>query len=264
MLVSGYGSDCFASLVTMFGDARARLATIGAEVVDAPIEGLSGTRRNAALLAESVLAQPAASGERIALIGYSKGAADILEALTAYPDLAARVDAVVSVSGALGGAQLAQTAPAALDALLVHAQGTACGAHDDRALWSLRPDVRAARLASGPRPASPPVYVLASVADRERVSTALLDGWTTLSEQGASTDGQLTAAEQTTPGAILLGHPRADHWAVALPIAAAAPGRAASVIERNAFPRAALAERLIRRLDDDADSRKASLKMAEP
>lgn len=260
VLVSGYASDCFAPWAQMFGDARDRLAALGVSVLDAPIEGLSGAERNAALLTDYVLAEPEDPGQRTMLIGYSKGAADILEAVTRSPELAARIEAVVSVSGSLGGAQLAAAAPESLDALLVHAPGTACGPHDGHALWSLRPDVRSARLAAHPRPPRPPFYVLASVADRDSVSTALLDGWRTLSARGALTDGQLTVAEQTTPGAILLGHPRADHWAVALPLSTAMPTLAAAIIERNAFPRAALAEALLLFVDGQTESRRIVLR----
>jgi hypothetical protein len=249
VLVSGYASDCAAPWFRMFDDARARLATLDVELVDAPVEGLSGTKRNAAILSETLRALETAPDRRTLLIGYSKGAADILEMLGADPEAAARVDAVVSVSGTLGGARLAETAPRLLDALIDHAPGTECAPHDGRALWSLRPDVRAARLAANPRPASPPVFVLASFVERDRVSRALAAGWTTLSEGGARTDGQLTVEEQSTPGAILLGHPRADHWAAALPIADAAPALAAAFADRNAYPRPALLEAVIRFVD---------------
>ena len=249
VMVSGYGSDCFAPWVRMYGDARARLAEIGVTVTDAPVAGLSGTAWNAAIVAETVLGLGDDPSAKTMLLGYSKGAADILEALGSYPAAAARVDAVLSISGSLGGAQLAETAPAALDFLIDHAPGTACGPHDDRALWSLRPDVRAFRLRSNPRPPEPPLFVLASFVERDRVSTGLLAGWTELSRRGADTDGQLTVDEQVTDGAVLLGHPRADHWAVALPIETAASTLSAVLVDRNTYPRAPLIESAIRFVD---------------
>lgn len=45
--------------------------------------------------------------ERIALVGYSKGALDILQFLVDFPAPAAWVDAVVSVSGPITGSPLA-------------------------------------------------------------------------------------------------------------------------------------------------------------
>ncbi len=249
VMASGYASDCVAPWFRMFGDARERLAEIGVDVVDAPVAGLSGTRWNAAVIGKTLSELPDAPGTRTLLVGYSKGATDILEMLGADPEAAMRVDAVVSISGALGGAQLAMTAPHVLDALIEHAPGTACAPHDGHALWSLRPDVRAARLAAHPRPAAPSVFVLASFVERDRVSRALAGGWRTLTAPGALADGQLTVEEQSTPGAVLLGHPRADHWAAALPIAETAPAVAAAAADRNNYPRAALIETVIRFVD---------------
>jgi len=105
------------------------------------------------------------------------------------------------------------------------------------------------RLAANPRPAAPPLFVLASFVERERVSRALAEEWRFLSENGALSDGQLAVEEQTITGAILLGHPRADHWAVALPIAKATPTIAAAFANRNAYPRSTLMESIIRFVD---------------
>jgi hypothetical protein len=252
VMVSGYASDCVAPWFRMFGDARPRLSDMGIDVMDAPVAGLAGTEWNAAILAETLTGVAGGPGKRTLVVGYSKGAADIIEMLGAYPEAAARVDAVVSISGSLGGAQLAQTAPQFLDALIEHAPGADCAPHDGRALWSLRPDVRAARLAARPRPAQPPIFVLAGFVERDQVSRALAGGWETLTARGALTDGQLTVEEQSTPGAVLLGHPRADHWAAALPISEAAPAIGGVAADRNAYPRDVLIESVVRFIDRTA------------
>ena len=53
-----------------------------------------------------------ASDERLVLIGYSKGAPDILGGLVTYPELAQRVAAVVSVAGSVNGSPPANDASA--------------------------------------------------------------------------------------------------------------------------------------------------------
>jgi hypothetical protein len=248
LLVSGYGSDCFAPWFRLFGDARDHLAALGVTVEDAPVAGLASSGWNARIVADAIRALDLKPGERLAVIGYSKGAADMLEGFAADPAAAARVDAAVSLHGALRGAALAETAPALLNALIAHAPGTACGANDDGALGAMRPAMRQAWLAAHPPPRVPPLYALAGFQTRERVSTALHGGWDDLAARGALSDGQLTPLEQTAPGAILLGHPAADHWAAALPIATGLP-LAAVAVDRNDFPRAALAEAILRHLD---------------
>jgi hypothetical protein len=248
LLVSGYGSDCFAPWFRLFGDARDHLAALGATVEDAPVAGLASGGWNARLVGRAIRDLALAPGERLAVIGYSKGAADMLEAFAADPAAAARVDAAVSLHGALRGAVLAETAPALLNALIAHAPGTVCGPNDGGALEAMRPALRQAWLAAHPPPRTPRLLALAGFQTRERVSTILHGGWDDHAARGAPSDGQLTPLEQTAPGAILLGHPAADHWAAALPIAAGLPV-AAVAVDRNDFPRAALAEAIVRHLD---------------
>ena len=85
-IVPGYGADCFAGLVTILGDARTHLAAIGWPSIEVPVEGLSSSTRNAELIRNRLLAEPLAPGERLVLVGYSKGTADMLEALGRYPE----------------------------------------------------------------------------------------------------------------------------------------------------------------------------------
>ena len=57
------------------------------------------------------MAMPAEDGPpRVVLVGYSKGAPDILEAIVNYPEIRPRVAAVVSAAGAVGGSPLANDA----------------------------------------------------------------------------------------------------------------------------------------------------------
>ena len=77
------------------------------------------------------MAMPAEAGApRLVLIGYSKGAPDILEAVVAYPEIRRRVAAVVSAAGAIGGSALANDAEQYQADLLQHFPGATCGPGD--------------------------------------------------------------------------------------------------------------------------------------
>ncbi|MGF6658209.1 hypothetical protein OKW34_008799 [Paraburkholderia youngii] len=79
---------------------------------------------------------------RIALIGYSKGAPDVLEALVAYPEVRNRLAAVVSAAGAVGGSPLADDAEQYQAELLRHVPGATCTSGERGAVQSLRPATR--------------------------------------------------------------------------------------------------------------------------
>ena len=68
------------------------------------------------------------------LIGYSKGAPDILEAVVTYPEIRSRVAAVVSAAGAVGGSALANDAEQYQADLLRHFPGATCGSGDGGAV----------------------------------------------------------------------------------------------------------------------------------
>jgi hypothetical protein len=64
-------------------------------------------RRNAEIIAEAVTKYISGPSQRLILLGYSKGTTDILHFLVAYPELALRIEAVLSVAGAVNGSPLA-------------------------------------------------------------------------------------------------------------------------------------------------------------
>jgi dienelactone hydrolase len=97
---------------------------------------------------DAIMNRPAEPGPpRLVLIGYSKGAPDILEAMAAYPELRSRVAAVVSAAGSVGGSPLANDAERYQADLLRHFPGATCTSGDGGAVASLRPAVRQAWLA---------------------------------------------------------------------------------------------------------------------
>jgi predicted esterase len=71
------------------------------------VSGLSSSAGNAEIIAEAVASQISGPSQRLILLGYSKGTTDILHFLAAYPELALRIEAVLSVAGAVNGSPLA-------------------------------------------------------------------------------------------------------------------------------------------------------------
>jgi hypothetical protein len=250
-IVPGYGADCFAGLVTILGDARAHLDAIGWQSFEVPIEGLSSSSRNAGLVRDRLLAEPLAQGERLVLVGYSKGTADMLEALARYPEIRGRVAAAVSLAGTVAGSPLADDPPRLLPWLARSAPGSGCDEGDGGAFESLRRSTRLAALASYP-PSSLglPLFSLGAFTARQDTSSILVPMHDRLSGMDPRNDSQTLFTDQLIPGSVLLGYLNADHWAVGLPLDQARPVLAALFTNRNAFPRPAMLEAVMRIVEE--------------
>jgi hypothetical protein len=180
------------------------------------------------------------------LIGYSKGAPDIQEALAADPGLRTMVAAFVSVAGASGGSPVADALPEQINGILGKTQGRS-GCEGDLAagLASLSPQVRQEFLRRHPLPYVP-TYSLPAVASADRVSKAMLQTWNLMQAYASRHDGQLTEVDAIVPGSTVLGALRADHFAVALPLEKAQGGALRPMLDKNNYPRAALLEAIVR------------------
>jgi hypothetical protein len=194
---------------------------------------------------------PEPGAPRIVLIGYSKGAPDILEAIVAYPELRQRVAAVVSVAGAIGGSALANGLEQYQVNLLRHFPGARCPAGDGGAITSLRPEVRHAWLAANPLPRDVCYYSLVAFPRPERISRMLKSSYKTLSGIDARNDSQLLFYDQVVPGSTLVGYLNGDHLAVVMPVARTHPTVAATLVTQSAYPREALAEAILRFVEED-------------
>jgi hypothetical protein len=64
-------------------------------------------------------------------------------------------------------------------------------------------------------------------------------------------DSQMIFYDQVIPGSTLVGYVNADHWAIALPIARAHDTIASLFVTESAYPREALAEALLRFVEED-------------
>ncbi len=252
--VPGFGWDCIETWLEAPGTAGEHLRAQGYDFLQLQVEGLSSSARNGRLIRDAIMSRPVESGPpRLVLIGYSKGAPDILEAIAAYPELRSRVAAVVSAAGSVGGSPLANDAEQYQADLLRHFPGAACTSGDGGAVASMRPAVRQAWLAAHPLSKEVRYYSLATFPQPERMSSLLKWSYDKLAQVDARNDSQMIFYNQIIPGSTLLGFVNADHWALAVPIARKKRMLATVFVDQNAYPREALAEAVMRFIEEDLE-----------
>jgi hypothetical protein len=216
------------------------------------VDALSSSANNARQIRDAVLAMPA-EGEspRLVLIGYSKGTPDILEAVAAYPELRARLAAVVSVAGAVGGSPLANDAEQYQADLLRHFPDATCKSGDGGAVESLRSATRQAWLAQNKLPRDLRYYSLVTFPQPDRISSILRSSYDKLARIDPRNDSQVMFYDQIVPGSTLMGFLNADHWAIALPINRTHTTIASMFVTQGDYPREALLEAVLRFVEED-------------
>jgi len=254
-VVPGVGWDCFTAWLDPKHSVAAHVREFGYDQITLEVDGLSSSARNARQIRDSIM-QPAFEGKqpRLVLIGYSKGAPDILEALVSYPEIRRRVAAVVSVAGTIGGSPLANDAKQSQLALLQHWPGARCRQGDGGAVESLRPETRQSWLAEHALPPDTPYYSLVTFPRPERISSVLKPSYRKLSRVDARNDSQVLFYDQLIPGSALMGFLNADHWALAVPIARSHPILGSTLVNHNDFPREALLEAVLRMVEEDLEA----------
>jgi hypothetical protein len=250
-IVPGVGWTCFEAFLDPKMTAAAHLAQFGHETSLLRVESLSGSGRNARLIRDAIMAMPDAGGRRIVLVGYSKGAPDILEAVAGYPELQDRVAAVVSAAGAVGGSPLVHDASQDTLELLRHFPGARCDEGDRGAVQSLKPSVRQQWIARNKLPRSIRYYSVVAFPEPAQVSAVLRSSYDRLSYIDPRNDSQMIFYDQVIPGSTVLAYLKADHWAVGVPLARSHPVIASLLVDRNAFPREILLEALVRYIEED-------------
>lgn len=251
-VVPGVGFDCIEAWLQAPGSAAEHLRRYGYDQVLIKVDALSSTANNARQIRDTLLAMPAESGPpRLVLIGYSKGAPDILDALVTYPEIRRRVAALVSAAGAVGGSPLANDAEQDQADLLRHFPGAICESGDGGAVASLRPAARRAWLAANPLPTDVRYYSLVTFPRPERISSVLKSSYRKLASIDTRNDGQVIFYDQVIPGSDLMAYVNADHWALALPIARSHATIGAVFVTENAYPREALLEAVLRFVEED-------------
>ncbi len=250
--VPGIGWDCFSDWLAPAATAVSHIKALGYDFELVPIEGLSSSSRNARIIRDTVLQSVNdVPGERAILIGYSKGSPDILEAVTAYPELRTHVSAVVSIAGAVWGSPLATKAQQSHLTPLRNWPGATCSAGDGGGLNSLTPSTRAKWMAENPLPSHIRYYSIVTLPDLQNISAILRPGFVQLAKLDARNDGQLLLFDQFIPGSTFLGYLNADHWAATLPIARSHGFIGRTFVNRNAYPREALLEAILRSVEED-------------
>ncbi len=252
--VPGIGYECVLPWLDPAVAAAEDLQRNGYDFVRVPVEALSSSARNAEIIRNAVLSFPdAPDGPRIVLMGYSKGTPDALEALGRYPEIRSRIAALVSVAGAVQGSPLADETTQGKADLFRHFPKAECGPGDGGAVESLRTDVRRAWLAENPLPAGIPAYSVVALPRQESISRVLGPSYKKLAKIDARNDSQVLFVDEFLPGSTLLALLDADHWAVALPIARTHRVIGNLFVDKNAFPREALLEAVLRYVEADLD-----------
>jgi len=253
LMVPGLGYQCIKAWLHHDNSAPHHVATHGYEAGVLEVDGLSGSAVNARIIRDHVMALPADQADRpLILIGHSKGAPDILQALVTYPELAEKVVAMVAYAGAVGGSLLADDTKTPTLNLLTRLPYSECDEGDHGALHSLSPAVRRAWLKEHELPRNIRYYSLVAFPEPSRISWALKSSWRRLGElQDARNDSQLVFYDQVIPGSRLLAFTNADHWAMAVPAARQMRLAASTFATQNDFPREVLLESLLRFIEED-------------
>ena len=255
-IVPGLGWDCFSNWLDLASSVPAHVSKYGYAFSLVKVDGLSGTLVNAGHIRTAIDGlDPEHDGKPIILLGYSKGAPDILEFLVNHPQAAARVKAVVSISGAVGGSPLAIGASQDQADLLVHVPGSECEKGDHGVVNSMLPDVRKQWLADNPLPDHIRYYSVVSYPQPERISSMLKSSYKKLGKVDGRNDSQIIYYDQIIPGSTLVAFTNADHWAMAVPIARSHSFIGSTMVNRNDYPREAFVEALLRYVEEDLASR---------
>ena len=255
MVVPGLGWDCFANWVDVKETSATHVRQFGYDMVAMKVEGLSSSAANARQIRDAIMAmEPVNNEPHLVLIGYSKGAPDILEAVVSYPEIRQRIAAVVGISGAIEGSPFAKHVKRSQLKLLRHFPGAECSAGDGGAVESLLPETRQAWLSENPLPDDFPYYSLVTCPEPERISSFLKHSYKKVGREDVRNDGMVIFPGQFIPNSTFIGCVNADHWAVAVPVARSHPNLAPLFFDENDYPREALAEALLRFVEEDLAS----------
>ena len=218
LVVPGLFNECFASIALPFEDAIEPLRDRGFKIDQLVVSGRSSSDRNAAHIAEVIENMNLDSNEDLVLVGYSKGAVDILHFLVNHPEQARQVVAVVSIAGAINGSPMASKYGDTYTNLAAGISFSSCEPGDGGAIDSLKRSMRLSWLAANPLPDSVAYFSLVTMTRRENINLLLRIGYDTLAILSPRNDGQLLSIDQIIPGATLLGYANTDHWSIVLPL----------------------------------------------
>ena len=251
-VVPGLGWECFAGWLESEESGSTHVTNLGYEVIQLNVDGLSGTENNARQINEQIANLPPEQADRpLIMLGYSKGAPDILQAVVDYPELAEKVVAVISAAGAIGGSVLANDAKQSQANMLTKIPKSNCSEGDGGAVAAMRPATRQKWLAENPLPEHINYYSVVTFPDPEHMSSVLKSSYKKLGKVDGRNDSQLIFYDQLIPTGTLLAYVNADHWALAVPISRTHSFTGSVFVTKNHYPREALFESILRYLEED-------------
>ena len=237
LIVPGLLGECIADTAFPFGKAMERLRPLGYQIEPLIVSGRSSSDYNAKQIAEAVEKLALKQEDFLILLGHSKGAVDILHFLLNFPGLVHRVDAVVSVAGAINGSPLSKRVADIYRKLGANLPFNECEPGDGGGFRSLERSVRLTWMANNPLPTSVKYYSVVSFTDRDRTNKWLVSGYDMLKTIDPRNDGLLLFSDQVIPGSILLGYVNEDHWEVALPFEDNGSMLSKWISKQNSYPR---------------------------
>jgi pimeloyl-ACP methyl ester carboxylesterase len=249
LVVPGLFNDCI-KFSRAYSYARGHLDRFGYRAESLPVSGRSSSTHNALEISNAILGMELLPEEKIVLVGYSKGAPDILEAVVGYPEIRQRVAAVVSVAGTVNGSPLADQIDEPYQDLLKKIPLPQCPPGVGDPVESLKRSMRLQWLSRNRLPESIKYFSLAAFAGRDDISTILQSSYDRLALIDPRNDSQVIFYDAIIPGSTLLGFVKADHWAVAMPFSQDAPQLSHGLIDKNEFPREVLLEAMIRFVEE--------------
>ena len=216
LFVPGFLASCFQGIHSFDDVVRtAREAGFAADVLG--VGGRNDIATNAVMIGDQIERMTAIDSRRLILIGHSRGADELLHVLATRPDLASRVDALLTVAGALQGSPLADDLHGLYGLTLAVMPFDGCDKGQGDPVGDLRPATRAAWWARYGADVKTPVYSLVTLPDFSRLGFSLLWPYARLSTYTPDNDGMLRVQDQVTPSSRLLGVVNADHLSVAIP-----------------------------------------------
>ena len=218
IFVTSAMADCFPEMANPYTNAVDRLKNLGYRIEKLVVSGRSSSSFNAAMIADAVRGHELRANESLVLIGYSKGATDILHFLVDFPMLAQKVTAALSIAGAINGSPIADRFADTYARWFKETPLKHCPPGDGGVLVSLKRSVQFPWLAANPLPEDVQYYSIAAFTNRDNVQPGLLLTYDMLRTIDPRNDGQLLVYDQLIPGSLLLGYVNLDHWDIAVPV----------------------------------------------
>ena len=188
-----------------------RLKGLGLDVTVVPVDTEGSVEKNAEIVARWIRAATL-GGRKVAIVGHSKGGVDITAALALHPELASRVEAVVTLQSPYGGTPLAsdlQTCTATNWMTRKFVDDVLGG--DVHSITDLGFHERQAFIAAHPYPADRVRTIAVATTGSSYRSTVGLTEWYMDRRYGIHNDGMVPVPEAQIPGGELVTLDGMDH-----------------------------------------------------